>query len=167
MRATDARARKSLISFGAIALLAVGAATAQIAFAADGSTAGIDHSGSYQHEVQSCLSGHTQQDQATCLREARNAHADKTRGRLEDGNNLQANAMSRCDVFQTAEDKAACMARVSGMGEMEGSVASGGILRESETVVLPAGQHEVAVVPQTDNTIVLTPNTSVLGNRGD
>jgi hypothetical protein len=168
MRATDARARKALVSFGATALLAIGAATAQIAMAAATPPAptGIDASGSYQHEVQSCLSGHTQQDQATCLREARNAHAEKERGRLQVGGDFRANAMERCDVFQTSEDKAACQARVLGMGPMDGSVASGGVLREAETVVLPQGQHAVTVQPQTNDTIVLVPNdTSVLGNR--
>lgn len=165
----DARSRKSLISFGAVALLALGAATAQVAFAqgtpADPGTAMIDHSGSYPHEVQSCMSGMTQQDRATCLKEARNAHADKTRGVLYDGGNLQANAMARCNVFTDGEDKAACEARVLGMGETSGSVAQGGVLREAETVVLPSGEHNVTIQAQTDNPVVLVPDTTALGDR--
>jgi hypothetical protein len=143
MKATEARSRKSLISFGVSALLALGAATAQIATAAG--TSGIDNSGSYQSEVQACLSGNTQQDQATCLKEARNAQADKRRGVLDTTGDLQANAMSRCQVFQLSEDRAACQARVMGMGNVEGSVAGGGLLRQSEIVV---------------------PATGTLGNRG-
>lgn len=160
----DARSLKSLISFSAAALLAVGAAAAQVALPGAN---GIDHSGSYQHEVQSCMSGRTQQDQATCLREARNAHADKQRGVLEarEDSNLRANALARCDVFTSGEDKAACQARVMGMGETDGSVAGGGVLREAETVVLPEGQHSVTVEAQTDNPIVLVPDTNAMGDR--
>jgi hypothetical protein len=86
------------------------------------------------------MSGKTQQSQADCLKEARNAHADKARGVLEtDGNNLQANAMARCSVFGTGTDRAACEARVSGAGHVEGSVAGGGVLREAEVTVPSTG----------------------------
>lgn len=165
MKSKDARSRKSLVSFGVATLLALGAASAQVASIAGTAlpgTAGIDDSGSYQSEVQSCLSGKTQQDQATCLREARNAHADKARGVLENGNNLQANAMARCDVFTASEDKAACQARLMGYGEVEGSVAGGGLIREVETVVPPAGASTFTVNPKTDSgPVVLTPSTSL------
>jgi hypothetical protein len=168
MKATDARSRKGLISFGVAALLALGAAGTQIATAASitNRDTGIDDTGSYQSEVHACLSGGTQQSQADCLKEARNAHADKARGVLDTQGDLNANAMSRCNVFQSGEDKAACQARVMGMGNIEGSVAAGGLLRESETVVLPQGQHTITVQPQTSEPIVLVPSTSTLGNRG-
>lgn len=166
MTSKDARSRKSLVSFGVATLLALGAASAQVASIAGTAlpgTAGIDNSGSYQSEVQSCLSGKTQQDQATCLREARNAHADKARGVLEhSGENLQANAMARCDVFTASEDKAACQARLMGYGEVEGSVAGGGLIREVETVVPPAGASTFTVNPKTDSgPVVLTPSSSL------
>ncbi|HVE55088.1 MAG TPA: hypothetical protein VNB23_17030 [Ramlibacter sp.] len=149
---SDARSRKSLISFGAIALLAVGAATAQVA-------TGIDASGSYQSEVQACMSGKTQQDRDTCMKEARNANADKQRGRLETYGAHDAHAMARCDVHQVAEDKAACQARVMGMGSTGGSVAGGGMIREVETVVLPEGQNSVTIRPQTSDPVVLVPSS--------
>jgi hypothetical protein len=150
----SAHSRKSLASFGVAALLAVTAATAQVATG----TTGIDASGSYQHEVQSCLAGKTQQDQATCLREARNAQADKRRGVLDNaGGNFQANATTRCDVL-TGEDKAACQARVMGYGNTSGSVAAGGVLREVETVVLPAGATSVTIEPKTAEPVVLVPS---------
>ena len=151
------RSRKSLISFGAAALLAVTAATAQVATG----TTGIDASGSYQQEVNACMSGRTQQDRDTCLTEARNARADKTRGVLENGSNLEANAMGRCDVFSAGEDKAACQARVMGMGNADGSVAGGGLIREVETVVLPAGQNSVTIEPRTADPVVLVPSSSL------
>jgi hypothetical protein len=162
MKSTDARSRKSLISYSVAALLSVCAATAQIATAAG---TGIDATGSYQSEVQACLSGATQQSRDDCMKEARNARADKQRGVLETQGDLQANAMSRCNVFTSGEDKAACQARIMGMGGVEGSVAGGGLLRESETVVLPSGQHSVTIQPQTADPIVLVPSTSVMGNK--
>jgi len=157
MNSKDARSRKSLISFGIAALLAVGAATAQVA----SGTTGIDASGSYQQEVQACLTGKTQQDQATCLLEARNANADKRRGVLSTEGSLEANAMSRCNVFKAGEEKAACEARVMGMGSISGSVAGGGLLREVETVTLPEGQSTVSIDPQTSDPVVLVPSTTI------
>jgi hypothetical protein len=156
MKAQDAQRKKSLISFGAIALLALGAATAQVAMATD-----IDATGSYQSEVQACMTGRTQQDQADCLKEARNAQADKRRGVLDTAGSLEANAMSRCNVFTTGEDKAACQARVMGMGSTSGSVAGGGMIREVETVVLPEGQSSVSVMPQTSDPVVLVPSATI------
>lgn len=157
MTAPDpARSRKSLVSFGVTALLAVTAATAQVATGATG----IDASGSYRQEVDACMTGKTQQDQATCLREARNAQAEKKRGLLDDaGGNFEANAKARCDVL-TADDKAACQARMMGFGSTSGSVAGGGVLREVETVVLPAGSpSSVTIQLQTSGPVVLVPSS--------
>ena len=109
------------------------AATAQVATG----TTGIDASGNYQQEVNACMTGKTQQDRDTCLREARNAQADKKRGALDNaGASFESNATARCDVFM-GEEKAACQARVMGYGNTSGSVAGGGVLREVETVVMP------------------------------
>ncbi|HEX7892515.1 MAG TPA: hypothetical protein VF522_24395 [Ramlibacter sp.] len=133
MKKTD-RSLKCMLSFGAAALLAMGAATAQVA--TDKSfpgAAGIDNSGSFRSEVQACMSGHTQQSRADCLKEARNASAEKQRGRLETYGAHEEHASSRCDVHMTTDDRAACRARIAGMGEIEGSVAGGGLLREVET----------------------------------
>ena len=148
----SSRSAKSLLYFSVASLLAVTAATAQVATG----TTGIDASGSYQQEVQACMTGKTQQDQATCLREARNARADKQRGVLDAGGNFQANATARCDAL-AGEDKAACQARVMGYGSTSGSVAGGGILREVETVVVPAGSGPVTIEPQTSDPVVLVP----------
>jgi hypothetical protein len=158
MKKTD-RSLKSMLSFGAAALIAFGAAAAQVSNsdASFPGAASIDNSGSYQSEVQACRSGNTQQDLATCLREARNAHAEKERGLLTNPGSQQANAMGRCDVFRDREDRAACQARVLGYGDVSGSVAGGGLLRQAETVVVPAGQSSVNVDPQTGNPLVVVP----------
>ncbi|MDP3761956.1 MAG: hypothetical protein Q8R01_15725 [Ramlibacter sp.] len=152
------RSRASLAYFGVTALLAMTAATAQVATGATGTT-GIDASGSYQQEVQACTTGRTQQDRETCLREARNAQADKKRGVLDNaGAQFDANAAARCEVL-TGEDKAACQARVMGYGSTSGSVAGGGLLREVETVVMPPGSGSVTVEPKTADPVVLVPST--------
>ena len=154
MKAKDmTRSRKSLLSFGVAALLAVTAATAQVATG----TTGIDASGSYQQEVNACMTGKTQQDRETCLKEARNAQADKKRGVLDNSTGqFDSNAAARCDVL-AGEEKAACQARVVGYGSTTGSVAGGGVLREVETVVLPAGASSVTIEPKTADPVVLVP----------
>jgi len=148
----DSRSRTSLLSFGAVALLAVSAATAQVA----SGTTGIDASGNFASEVEACRSGRTQQAVATCLEEARNARADKQRGVLANGGDHQANALARCDAL-SGEDKAACQARVMGYGNTTGSVAGGGVLREVETVVLPPGATSVTIEPRTADPVLLVP----------
>ena len=146
--------RKSLMSFGVVALLAMTAATAQVATG----TTGIDTSGSYQQEVNACMTGKTQQDRETCLKEARNAQADKKRGVLDNaGARFDSNAAARCGVL-AGEEKAACQARVLGYGSTSGSVAGGGVLREVETVVMPAGAGSVTVQPKTAEPVVLVPS---------
>jgi len=150
------RPRKSLLPFGAAALLAMTAATWAVAGGGAGTT-GIDATGNYQSEVQACRSGRTQQDIDTCMREARNAQAERRHGDLaKPSADLQSNAMQRCDPL-TGEDKAACQARVLGYGNTSGSVAGGGVLREVETVVLPPGASEVKVEPKTSDPVVLVP----------
>ena len=150
----NGHSHKSLVSFGVAALLAMTAATAQVAT----SPTGIDDTGSYRHEVQSCMSGNTQQDRDTCLREARNAQADKKRGLLDNNQaQFEANSTARCDVL-TGEDKAACKARVMGFGSTTGSVAGGGVLREVETVVSPPGRDSVTIEPKTSDPVLLVPS---------
>jgi hypothetical protein len=150
------RSRNSLLSFGVASLLAMTAATAQVATGPAVDT-GIDASGNYRQELQACLRGQTQQDRDTCLREARNARADKLQGQQgSSSSDLAANALSRCEPL-SGEEKAACQARVLGYGETSGSVAGGGVLRQVETVVLPPGQSEVTIEPKTSNPVVLVP----------
>ena len=153
MPTQHSHSRKSLLCFGVTALLAVTAVTAQVA----SGTTGIDSSGSYQQEVDACMTGKTQQDQATCLREARNAQSDKKRGVLDNaGAQFDSNAATRCNVL-TGEEQAACLARVQGFGSTTGSVAAGGVLREVETVILPAGQSSVTIEPKTADPVLLIP----------
>lgn len=145
---------KSLACFGLTALLAITAATAQVA----SGTTGIDASGDTQREKAACTSGKTQQDKATCLTETRNAAADKRAGKLDNASaQFAANALKRCDVFKGDDDKAACQARVTGRGKIDGSVAGGGVLREIETVVTAPSAAPVSLEPQTQSPVVKEP----------
>jgi hypothetical protein len=150
--------RKSLASFGAMALFAVTAAAAQLAGTAEAAdVVALDNSGSYQGEVRACMSGRTAEDRETCLKEARNAQADRQRGALAEPNTqYQANARARCNVL-AGEERAACEARMMGYGTVSGSVASGGVLREVETVVMPAGADSITVDAKTSDPVVLVP----------
>ncbi len=157
--AATAHCHPSLLAFGAVSLLAVTAATAQVAH-------GLDTSGNYRQEVRACREGRTAQDETTCLREARNAEAERRRGTLDTQGSLQANALARCGVFQTPEDKDACRARIVGHVEITGSIEGGGILREAE-VTLPAQPGDTrmgapATVPATPSpTDDLAPDPSL------
>jgi hypothetical protein len=146
------RLARSAAAFGVAALLSLGA-TAQIA----SGTTGIDATGDAKSEMNACLTGRTQQDRQTCMTEVRNANAEKRAGKIGNANaDLKANALKRCEVFK-GEEQIACQARIVGYGKLDGSVASGGVVREVETVVVPAGATNVRVQPQTstDNIVVI------------
>jgi len=145
--------RKSMAFIGLSALLAVSAASAQVA----SGTTGIDASGNTQREKAACHNGMTQQDFVTCMREANNAAAAKRSGKLDNaGGQFEANALKRCDVLQ-GNDKIACEARIMGYGSTSGSVAGGGVVRQVETVVLPPNGAKVTIEPKASADILLVP----------
>ncbi|MCM5571289.1 hypothetical protein M6I34_12295 [Burkholderiaceae bacterium FT117] len=93
----------------------------------------------YQRERTFCLAGLTHQDRADCLREAAAARAEARRGLLADPtppSEYLENALRRCAALPEA-DRADCEARVRGEGTVEGSVESGGIYRETRTLLPP------------------------------
>jgi hypothetical protein len=154
------RLRHGLTGAGLSLLLLATASLAQVPITA-ASTAGIDASGNFQHERTSCLSGRTQQDVITCLREASSAADAKRVGKLDNPVGAYAtNARQRCDIH-SGEFRAACEARVMGYGSTEGSVAKGGVLREVETVVIPQGETStsVRIDAQTPAPVLLVPLT--------
>jgi len=150
---TSHRPHKHLLSLGLAALFTTSAAFAQVA----AGTTGIDATGNYESEVQACRSGRTQQDLDTCLREARNARADKSAGAASNpSQNLKGNAVARCETL-SGEDKAAWQVRELGYGSQSGSVAGGGVLTSVETVVVPAGATSVLIEPRTSSPVLLVP----------
>ena len=136
--------------------LLMGAALAQAPITATGTT-GIDTSGSMLKERAACMEGRSQQDQATCMREVNNAAAEKRSGKLDNsGAQFEANARLRCEAL-TGEERVACEARVVGLGNASGSVAGGGVIREVETVVVPAGATSVRIEPKTNAPVLVMP----------
>lgn len=89
----------------------------------------------YREDMKVCNSGQSNQDRATCRREAGSALAEAKRGALNDApGQYQQNALRRCMVHKDDEDRRACEARMTGQGTTEGSVAAGGVLYQSVTV---------------------------------
>jgi hypothetical protein len=111
----------------------------------------------YERERARCLSGQSQEDQKTCLREAGAALQAARSHQLtsESPEQLAANARQRCEPLPP-DDKKDCLARMNGEGTVTGSVAGGGILRELVTVV-PGVQPESAPPPAAGPTPPPTP----------
>jgi hypothetical protein len=87
----------------------------------------------YQRERAVCMSGQSNQDRATCLREAGAAFAQARREGLDDGAAAYArNARQRCEALPH-DDRLGCLARMQGQGTTSGTAASGGISRELVT----------------------------------
>ena len=99
----------------------------------------------YQQERARCLAGSSNQDRATCLKEAGAARDEARKGQLNDGDaKYRSNATDRCKVL-TGDEARDCLARMKGKGgsatsgttnttnTTSGSAQSGGILRETVT----------------------------------
>lgn len=130
-KAFDRRVRVLLVMAASLAC-----ATAQ----ADGKPGASDPQLRYQGERATCMNGQSNQDQATCLREAGAALGEARRDTLGNGAApFASNALQRCDALADA-DRAACIARMEGQGSTSGSAAGGGVLRELETPVATPAQ---------------------------
>ncbi|CAN5710803.1 hypothetical protein BH11PSE7_BH11PSE7_02660 [soil metagenome] len=124
--------------------LAVAALAAPLAQAATHSKASKSTSSAieqrYQREVARCKTGQSQQDRATCMREAGAARDEARKGNLTDpgASDLARNATVRCNA-QPAADRDDCMKRITGAGDTQtqGSVMGGGVIRETVTPVKP------------------------------
>jgi hypothetical protein len=90
----------------------------------------------YQRERVRCLSGQSQEDAATCLKEAGAALQAARLHQLTSAqaDQLAANARKRCDPLPD-DQKRACLARMNGEGTVSGSVDGGGLLREYVEIV--------------------------------
>jgi len=112
---------------------ALGCATLMLV--AGGTAAAATHTSEaqqrYQQERAVCMNGQSNQDRATCLKEAGAAFAESKRDNLgrSDESALQRNRKMRCDAFK-AGDREDCMRRMNGEGVTSGSAQQGGILRE-------------------------------------
>jgi hypothetical protein len=91
----------------------------------------------YQQDSADCMAGKTAESRKTCLKEAGAALQASREHELKSGNpaQLAANERQRC-VPLSGDDKRACLARAAGMDtSTSGSVAAGGDLKETVTVI--------------------------------
>ncbi len=125
--------RKIIVVFG-LSACAVGAIlVAGMAAAAGGNLA--EAQARYREDRAACTSGQSQQDRATCLREAGAALEAAKRGRLgDDQSSYEKNRLIRCERLP-AQDREDCLRRMRGEGTVSGSVESGGVYRELRTTV--------------------------------
>jgi hypothetical protein len=89
----------------------------------------------YQQERAACMKGTSNQDRATCLKEAGAALGEAKRGALgaSSDSSLAHNRMMRCEGLP-AQDREDCAMRMK-QGTLSGSAQQGGILREVERPV--------------------------------
>lgn len=120
------------ISYRSLALCAMGTLLGASAQAADGSGAS-NAQARYLQERAVCNSGQSNQDRATCLKEAGAAlQASRHGGLTSSPADYQKNALLRCNA-QPVENREDCLARMQ--SPAQGSAAAGGILREAVTPV--------------------------------
>jgi hypothetical protein len=132
-RAPAGSGRKIISSLG-LSAWAVGALLAAgMAVAAGGKLSEAE--ARYEQDRAACNSGQSNQDRATCLREAGAALQEAKRGHLADGQtSYEKNQTIRCDSLK-GEDRDDCLRRMHGEGTVSGSVEGGGIYRELRTTV--------------------------------
>ena len=112
------------------------ATTLLCASAALAASASSEAQARYRQEMAECSQMTSKQAMATCKKEARSALAEARRGGLTEASadQYQQNALQRCNAHQ-GDDRTDCEARMGAEGKVEGSVESGGVLREGETLV--------------------------------
>lgn len=121
------RGRGLFVAGAVMALLSISSA-----YAAGADSTG-DASSRYRSELAACTNGSSQQDHATCLKEAGAARDEARHGRLGTGSVAsESNATARCKALP-AKDRDDCIARINGAGTTSGSVREGGIYRELVT----------------------------------
>jgi hypothetical protein len=92
----------------------------------------------YLKDRANCEAGRTDEDRATCLKEAGAVLEESKRHRLDNNGSPVSNATQRCSALPD-KDRAGCLARVVGPNPpnervtTSGSVAGGGILKETTT----------------------------------
>ena len=105
----------------------------------------------YQQDRADCMAGKTAESQKTCLKEAGAALQASREHALKsaDSGQLAANERQRC-VPLSGDDKKACLARAAGMDtSTSGSVAAGGDLKETVTVILGVQPIQPETMPAT------------------
>ncbi len=91
----------------------------------------------YQAARTTCQSISVKEDRTNCLRDAGAARAQALRQGTSttSRDQLERNALQRCQAHKTAEDQATCERMARGDGNTSGSVESGGVIRELTTQI--------------------------------
>jgi hypothetical protein len=116
-------------------------ATAALAIALPASAAGgVDKASieaNYQAARSACQAMAVPADRTNCLRDAGAARAQalRTGPSSTSAEQLQRNALQRCQAHKSAEDQATCERMARGDGNTSGSVEGGGVIRELTTQV--------------------------------
>lgn len=116
-------------------------ATAALAIALPASAAGgVDKASieaNYQAARAACQAMAVPADRTNCLRDAGAARAQalRTGPSSTSAEQLQRNALQRCQAHKSAEDQATCERMARGDGNTSGSVEGGGVIRELTTQV--------------------------------
>lgn len=93
--------------------------------------------GRYQQERAACAAMSNPESRTSCLRDlgaARQQARSQPRAPVSP-EQLQRNALQRCQVHKADEDRAICERLARGEGEVSGSVSGGGMIRSIETTV--------------------------------
>lgn len=92
----------------------------------------------YKLDRAACMRGATNQERATCLKEAGAVLREARRGGMGKSTDSQLanNRIARCDA-QPAADREDCLRRMGGEGSTSGSAQQGGIARELTRPVAP------------------------------
>ena len=142
MRATSHSALRTCVAAAVLGLSVSGAHAANAATSAQ-----ADIQARYLKERAVCLQGMSNQDRATCLKEAGAARDEARRGLLNDGDaKYKRNSRERCDAL-TGDDAADCRARMRGAGTTTGSAEAGGIFRETVTVETKPADPAASAAP--------------------
>ena len=88
----------------------------------------------YNNEITACRNESPKSMRAACVAEANKTLSDYRRGNESYQQTLQSNALQRCNALK-GDDRRDCESRLRGEGNADGSVAEGGILRETVTTV--------------------------------
>lgn len=116
-----------------LAALLLSAALAPAAVLAQAGVA--DAQAQYKLDVQRCNSGQTNQDRATCLREAGAALQAARQGKLSGAQGgYDSNALDRCQRLPAGQ-REDCIELMRSPTRTEGNVLDGGVLRMRETIV--------------------------------
>lgn len=88
----------------------------------------------YKNEMAACRNESPKSMRVACVAEANKTLSDYRRGTESYQQTLQSNALQRCNALK-GDDRRDCESRLRGEGNADGSVAEGGILRETVTTV--------------------------------